>query len=220
MAGFALMLAVAAGNVGPAQAANASVNVGDGGLRYTPANVSVGVGESVTWTWVAGFHDVMSTTGAFTSGAPQPASGQTFAHTFTTPGTFWYYCSVHATAADANEQGQAAGKMVGSVTVAATGAPPAQQVTPTATAPATSTPTATATAVVTPTATATATATAAATPAATATATPATTATPSAPKTGSAGLASASGTAEVAMIWTAIAALALFGARTLSRRGR
>lgn len=205
VAGVALAVLVATNGVGTAQAANASVNVGDGGLRYTPNHVAVSVGESVTWNWVGGFHDVQSNNGAFTSGAPQRASGQTFTNTFTTPGTFWYYCSVHAKVEDANEQGLGAGKMVGSVTVlpqqpGAAG----QQTQPTATATATRT------------ATATATATAAATP----TATAATTATPSAPKTGSAGLASGAGTTEMAVLWTVVAAAMLLGARSLSRRSR
>jgi len=205
VAGLALAVLVTTGGIGTAQAANASVNVGDGGLVYTPNHVAVSVGESVTWTWVGGFHDVQSNNGAFSSGTPQRASGQTFTHTFTTPGTFWFYCSVHAKVEDANEQGQGAGKMVGSVTVlpkqpGAAG----QQTQPTPTATATRT------------ATATATATAAATP----TATAATTATPSAPKTGSAGLASTSGAAEMAILWAAVAATMLLGARALSRRSR
>jgi plastocyanin len=204
VAGLALAVLVATNGVGTAQAASASVNVGDGGLRYTPNHVAVNAGETVTWTWVGGFHDVVSNNGAFTSGAPQRASGQTFTNTFTTPGTFWYYCSVHAKVEDANEQGLGAGKMVGSVTVLPGQPGAAGQQTQ-----ATATPTATRTA------TATATATAAATPAAT----PATTATPSAPKTGSAGLASStSGAAGMAVLWTAVAAAMLIGGRAVSRR--
>lgn len=203
VAGLALAVLVTTGGIGTAQAANASVNVGDGGLVYTPNHVAVSVGESVTWTWVGGFHDVQSNNGAFSSGAPQRASGQTFTHTFTTPGTFFYYCSVHAKVEDANDAGRGAGKMVGSVTVLPKqpGAP-AQQTQPT------------------PTATPTRTATATATTTATAAATPATTATPSAPKTGSAGLASSSGAAGMAVLWTAVAATMLLGARALSRRSR
>lgn len=211
VAGLALAILVTTGGMGSAQAANATVNVGDGGLVYAPNHVSVSAGESVTWTWVGGFHDVQSNNAAFSSGAPQRASGQTFTHVFTTPGTFFYYCSVHATVNDANDAGRAAGKMVGSVTVVPQqpgGAGQQTQPTPTPTA----TPTRTATA--------TATATVAATPAATVAAPPTTTATPSAPKTGSAGLADASGTAEMAILWTAVAATMLLGARVLSRRGR
>lgn len=204
-AGMALAVLFATSGPGSAHAANANVNVGDGGLQYTPNHVAITVGESVTWTWVGGFHDVQSNNFAFSSGAPQRASGQTFTNTFTTPGTFWYYCSVHAKAEDANDQGQGAGKMVGSITVLP-GKPGAvnQQTT--------ATPTATATR------TATATATASATASATATATAATT--PSAPKTGSAGLASTSGAAGMAVLWVAVASVMLLGARIVSRRSR
>ncbi len=82
-----------------AQAPGAGVEIHlltSGGNRFEPANVTVPAGTTVTWTWVGGFHDVTPT------GDPQfPASGasvgppQSFSHTFNTPGTYLYYCSVH-----------------------------------------------------------------------------------------------------------------------------
>jgi len=67
-----------------------------GGNRFEPSNVTVAVGTTVTWTWVGGFHDVTSTgnPGFPGSGAPA-ASPKSFSHTFTTPGTYLYFCSVH-----------------------------------------------------------------------------------------------------------------------------
>jgi plastocyanin len=68
----------------------------NGGNRFEPANVTVAVGTTVTWTWVGGFHDVTSTgnPGFSSSGVPT-AAPKSFSQTFTTPGTYLYFCSVH-----------------------------------------------------------------------------------------------------------------------------
>ena len=67
-----------------------------GGNRFEPANVTVAVGTTVTWTWVGGFHDVTSAgnPGFSSSGAPN-AAPRSYSQTFTTPGTYLYFCSVH-----------------------------------------------------------------------------------------------------------------------------
>jgi plastocyanin len=67
-----------------------------GGNRFEPSNVTVAVGTTVTWTWVGGFHDVTSVgnPGFPSSGAPA-APPKSFSHTFTMPGTYLYFCSVH-----------------------------------------------------------------------------------------------------------------------------
>lgn len=61
-------------------------------FAFSPANVTIKVGGSVTWTnndSVA--HTV---TGAdFDSGPVQP--GSTFSHTFPTAGSFTYHCTIH-----------------------------------------------------------------------------------------------------------------------------
>lgn len=64
--------------------------------RFAPDQVTIPVGTTVTWRWVSGFHDVTSAgaPGFASSGAPvSPPS--TFSHTFTSPGTYLYFCSVH-----------------------------------------------------------------------------------------------------------------------------
>ncbi|HEV3376533.1 MAG TPA: plastocyanin/azurin family copper-binding protein [Thermoleophilaceae bacterium] len=65
------------------------------GIAFNPAEVSVGVGDTVTWTnneSVA--HDV--TADSFSSGEPGGMmSGDTFEHTFEEAGTFEYVCTVH-----------------------------------------------------------------------------------------------------------------------------
>ena len=69
-------------------------------LRFKPAKVVVHVGDTVQWVWVSGFH---STTSGSSSGSCNPdgiwnsgaGSGMTFSHTFTSAGTFPYFCLVH-----------------------------------------------------------------------------------------------------------------------------
>jgi plastocyanin len=68
----------------------------DGGNRFEPANVTIPVGTTVTWTWVGGFHDVTSAGNPTFASSGQPVSApNTFSQTFSSPGTYVYYCSVH-----------------------------------------------------------------------------------------------------------------------------
>jgi len=72
----------------------------DGGNnRFEPANLTIPVGTTVTWSWVGGFHDVTPTGNpVFTpSGAPVP-SPNSYSHTFNSAGTYLYFCSVHGSA--------------------------------------------------------------------------------------------------------------------------
>jgi plastocyanin len=67
-----------------------------GGNRFDPATVTIAAGTTVTWTWVGGFHDVTATgTPAFPSSGTPGAPPRRFSHTFTAPGTYLYFCSVH-----------------------------------------------------------------------------------------------------------------------------
>lgn len=85
------------------------------GLDFIVADVTIDVGDTVTWTWVNGFHNVVSADGAFSSGPPVNSPGTTFSVTFDqafldanpVPGDIYvYHCEVHLTFG-----------MVGSVTV-------------------------------------------------------------------------------------------------------
>ncbi|MDE1853861.1 MAG: cupredoxin family copper-binding protein [Thaumarchaeota archaeon] len=61
---------------------------------YLPANFTAKVGQSVTWVnRDASAHTVTSTSGVFDSGII--ASGATYSFTFTEPGTYQYYCTIH-----------------------------------------------------------------------------------------------------------------------------
>jgi plastocyanin len=69
----------------------------DGGNnRFEPATVTVPVGTTVTWNWVGGFHNVMPTGNPAFAGSGNPVSApSTFSHTFSSPGTYLYFCVIH-----------------------------------------------------------------------------------------------------------------------------
>jgi plastocyanin len=71
----------------------------DGGNRFTPDNVTIPLGTTVTWTWVGGFHDVTAAGAPAFPGSGNPVSApHTFSHTFSSPGTYLYFCTVHGSA--------------------------------------------------------------------------------------------------------------------------
>ena len=154
-----------------AGAANAAVSITN--FAFSPGSVTVGIGDTVTWTNnQAGVpHTVTSdTAGVMDSGTL--ASGATYAKTFDAAGTFTYFCAIHPT-------------MTGTVIVtAAEATATATTAAPTATtAAATATPTAAATSTAAATATAATAAATATQPAATATPTRASTAPAGTPTT-------------------------------------
>lgn len=64
-------------------------------MAFTPQNLRVKVGQTVTWTNQDQIlHTVTSDTGAFESGNMNP--GGTFSFTFTKAGTFSYHCAIHS----------------------------------------------------------------------------------------------------------------------------
>ena len=99
-----------------AGAATVQVQVGQDGLKFTPQNVTISVGDTVQWIWAASGH-------SSTSGVPGSPDGKwdsgvqnigfIFNQTFTTAGTFNYFCTPH---------GGCCG-MIGSVTVNSTARP-------------------------------------------------------------------------------------------------
>lgn len=61
---------------------------------FTPAEPTVGVGDTVRWVNIEGTHNVVADDNSFTSGSP--ASGNwVYDHVFTSPGINPYYCSLH-----------------------------------------------------------------------------------------------------------------------------
>jgi hypothetical protein len=66
-------------------------------LVFTPATLTISVGDTVTFVNGGGFHNVIADDDSFTSGAPTFA-GWSLTVPFNTPGTVGYYCGVHGTA--------------------------------------------------------------------------------------------------------------------------
>jgi amicyanin len=63
-------------------------------FAYSPSNIQVSAGTTVTWTnQDSAPHTVTFKNGMKDSGWLR--QGQSFSYTFTTPGTFDYYCAVH-----------------------------------------------------------------------------------------------------------------------------
>lgn len=81
---------------GPAAKAPAKAAVPIENNMFMPASLTVKLGEIVTWTNMDKASHTVTTTSApvaFDSGTFR--SGQSFTYTFTTPGTYTYYCAVH-----------------------------------------------------------------------------------------------------------------------------
>jgi uncharacterized protein (TIGR03118 family) len=85
-----------------------TVMVGPGGaLAFTPADLTVNVGDTVRWIWASSGHSVVSGTNGnadnqFCSpsdmgcdSVPLSSKGTTYEHKFTQAGTFPFYCSAH-----------------------------------------------------------------------------------------------------------------------------
>lgn len=63
-------------------------------FAYTPAELTVPVGATVTWTnRHPANHDVVATDGTFRSSLF--GTGESFSFTFTEPGEYAYFCSIH-----------------------------------------------------------------------------------------------------------------------------
>ena len=97
---FALATAAAAcngseGTEAPAEpVATQTVTLND--TLYKPPDIMIRAGQTVTWVWDDGsvVHDVVSEGGSEEFKSKLQNSG-TFTHTFSTPGRYSYYCTVH-----------------------------------------------------------------------------------------------------------------------------
>lgn len=84
-----------------------TVMVGQDGLTFTPATLTIQVGDVVHWVWSTSGHNVVSGSNGsaddrFCSlrntdcgGAPLSNAGTTYDHMFTAPGSFPYFCAAH-----------------------------------------------------------------------------------------------------------------------------
>ena len=71
--------------------AGAAVSISN--FQFTPKVVRIKSGSEVTWEVKEGTHTVTADDGGFES--PALSAGKKFSHTFSTPGTYRYYCSFH-----------------------------------------------------------------------------------------------------------------------------
>ncbi len=157
---IALALVVIASAAKPNASPQDTVFVAVSEFVFTPDQSTIGVGETVQWDNVQGFHNVVADDGSFTSGLPADAPW-TYSDTFTTPGTFLYYCVVHGGPGGVGMSGvitvlSSPPTATNTATLTPTSTPTA---TPTPTSTSTHTPTPTSTPTPTPTSTATATST-------------------------------------------------------------
>jgi LPXTG-motif cell wall-anchored protein len=118
-------------------ASDTTVTIAD--FQFTPASITIHVGDTVTWTnHGPSAHTATANNGSFNTGVLQ--KGQSASHTFNTAGTFSYICSIHPF-------------MHGTVVVLANTTSTTPATTPTTTTPTTTTPTTTTPASTTPTTT-------------------------------------------------------------------
>lgn len=81
-----------------AWAANSSVSITeeDEQYQFTPANMTVQVGDSVTWTNDSDApHTVTSDDSGGPLGSPELEEGQSYSQTFDTAGDYAYHCEIH-----------------------------------------------------------------------------------------------------------------------------
>ena len=82
------------GSLEMARGATHGVAIAD--FAFSPATLTITVGDTVTWTNEDQIeHTATSTTGAFDSGLL--GQGESYSFTFMTPGTFDYLCTPHPT---------------------------------------------------------------------------------------------------------------------------
>ena len=90
----AALAATPSADVTAAEAAGTLLHAGMRNMAFAPARIEITAGTTVQWTNHDPLaHTVTSADGTFNSGFIQP--GQSWAHTFTTPGTWDFNCTPH-----------------------------------------------------------------------------------------------------------------------------
>lgn len=92
-------------SAGPAASGGAAISIVQ--KSFQPADLTIQVGQTVTWTVTEAISDTHSVTSglstdskpgtAFDSGINLHSNGDSFSHAFDTAGTFPYFCAVHPT---------------------------------------------------------------------------------------------------------------------------
>ncbi|MEJ0090231.1 MAG: Ig-like domain-containing protein [Limisphaerales bacterium] len=115
----ALAILLCLGSKSSSFGATATVLVGSGGNVFVPALTNINAGDQVTWKWIGSFHSTTSTNSTWPDSSVQN-SGFMFSHTFSSSGTFGYYCTIHGTPTSG---------MKGAIVVAAPNSPPTVSIT-------------------------------------------------------------------------------------------
>jgi len=77
-----------------AAAANYTVQVGNGGLTYTPSTLNVTVGDTVHFTFLSNPHTVTAGSGCIIAASPLFNATSDFDQQFSQPGSWPYFCMV------------------------------------------------------------------------------------------------------------------------------
>jgi plastocyanin len=113
---LAALIAIAA-SAGPAQAATTNATIQ--GSAYHPDPINISAGDTVVWKNLdAGTHTVTDRKGSFDSG--DIGFNKTYSHTFSSAGTFSYYCTIHGFSGTLKVTGSTTTKPATTTTKAAT----------------------------------------------------------------------------------------------------
>jgi amicyanin len=94
LAGLFLWALTSVAFVSPVSAATSQVAMQN--YAFSPASLTVHVGDTVTWTQHdTAPHNVVTTSAPVAISGPQLSQGQTWSYTFSQAGTYSYYCTVH-----------------------------------------------------------------------------------------------------------------------------
>jgi plastocyanin len=89
-----LLIGLFALTAAPAEAAHHHVMIES--YAYSSGNLSIDQGDTVTWTNHDSVeHDVIVTSGPESFRSPLLSKGESWSHTFSTPGSYSYICSLH-----------------------------------------------------------------------------------------------------------------------------
>ena len=94
VAGLLLATGLAAVPASPSIAGGPTVSVA--GMQFTPATLKTPLGSTVTWSFPDSMAHTTTSNQGFWNSGPE-SSGDTFARTFGSAGSFAYHCSIHPT---------------------------------------------------------------------------------------------------------------------------
>lgn len=64
-------------------------------FQFSPSTITIKAGDSVTWTNMDSMSHTVTSSSRNELNSPTLANGKTYSNTFSTPGTYSYYCTIH-----------------------------------------------------------------------------------------------------------------------------